>query len=242
MFETAKEHYLEKHGFEAMHLKAVLFDMDGVLYDSMPGHVYAWTKTVPLYGLSITPEEVYMNEGRTGTGTIEYLYEKELHKQVTKAEMEHIYEKKCEFFNSLPEAKVMPGASELLQKVKQDGLTRVLVTGSGQKSLINRLEHSFPNAFTKDKAVTSYDVTHGKPNPEPYLKGLEKGGVQPYEAIVVENAPLGVRAGVAANIFTIAVNTGTLKDEDLLKEGANLLFHSMQELCDNWEKLYEVLK
>lgn len=242
MFETAKENYLKKHGFEAMHLKAVLFDMDGVLYDSMPGHVYAWTKTAPLYGLSITPEEVYMNEGRTGTGTIEYLYEKELHQHATKAEMEHIYEKKCEFFNSLPEAKIMPGASELLRKVENAGLTRVLVTGSGQKSLIDRLEHSFPNAFTRDKAVTSFDVIHGKPAPEPYLKGLEKGGVRPNEAIVVENAPLGVRAGVAAGIFTIAVNTGTLKDEALLNEGANLLFPSMQALCDNWEALYKTLQ
>lgn len=242
MFETEKEIYLKKHGFEATHLKAVLFDMDGVLYDSMPGHVYAWTRTAPLYGLSITPEEVYMNEGRTGTGTIEYLYEKELHKHATKEEMEHIYEKKCELFNSLPKAKVMPGARELLEKVAKDRLTRVLVTGSGQKSLIERLEHSFPHAFTKDKAVTSYDVTHGKPDPEPYLKGLEKAGVRPNEAIVVENAPLGVRAAVAAGIFTIAVNTGTLKDEALLNEGANLLFPSMQALCDNWESIFETLR
>lgn len=242
MFKTAKENYLKKHGFEEMHLKAVLFDMDGVLYDSMPGHVYAWTKTAPLYGLSITPEEVYMNEGRTGTGTIEYLYEKELHKHATKAEMEHIYEKKCEFFNSLPKAPIMPGASELLKKIEVQGLTRVLVTGSGQRSLIDRLEHSFPHAFTQDKAVTSFDVVNGKPNPEPYLKGLEKAGVKPYEAVVIENAPLGVRAGVAANVFTIAVNTGTLSDEKLLNEGANLLFHSLQELCDNWDQLYGILK
>lgn len=242
MFTTEKENYLKRHGFEAIHLKAVLFDMDGVLYDSMPGHVYAWTRTAPLYGLSITPEEVYMNEGRTGTGTIEYLYEKELHKPATKAEMEHIYEKKCELFNSLPKAKIMPGADELLKKVEKDNLIRVLVTGSGQKSLIERLEHDFPHAFTKDKAVTSYDVEHGKPDPEPYLKGLEKAGVKPNEAVVIENAPLGVRAGVAAGIFTIAVNTGTLTDDALLNEGANLLFPSMQTLCDNWEKIVTTLQ
>lgn len=225
-----------------MHLKAVLFDMDGVLYDSMPGHVYAWTKTAPLYGLSITPEEVYMNEGRTGTGTIEYLYEKELRKHATQEEMDEIYAKKCEFFNSLPKAKIMPGAKELLQKIENQGITRVLVTGSGQRSLIDRLDHSFPHAFTREKAVTSFDVTHGKPDPEPYLKGLSKAGVHQNEAVVVENAPLGVRAGVTAGIFTIAVNTGTLKDEALLAEGADLLFHSLQELCDNWQKLYDTLK
>ena len=47
---------------------------------------------------------------------------------------------------------------------------------------------------------------------------------------------------VAAGVFTIAVNTGPLPDEALLSQGANLLFHSMQEFCDEWENVYEVLK
>ena len=86
--------------------------------------------------------------------------------------------------------------------------------------------------------VTSFDVKYGKPNPEPYLMGLKKAGVEPWEGIVVENAPLGVEAGVAAKIFTIAVNTGPLPDQVLLDAGANLLFHSMQELRDNWEEIH----
>ncbi len=240
--KEATQRYLQSHGYEAMHLKAVLFDMDGVLYDSMPLHVKAWTMITPLYGLSMTPEEVYMNEGRTGGGTIEYLFERELHKHATKEDMEKIYEKKCEVFNTFPTAPEMPGAASLLKKVKEDGITRVLVTGSGQHSLLNRLEHSFPGAFDAQHAVTSFDVTHGKPAPEPYLKGLMKAGAQPWEAIVVENAPLGVRAAVAANVFTIAVNTGTLPDKALLDEGANLLFHSLKELDENWENIYQVLR
>lgn len=85
--------------------------------------------------------------------------------------------------------------------------------------------------------VTAYDVKFGKPNPEPYLMGLKKAGIAPNEAVVVENAPLGVKAGVAAGIFTIAVNTGPLPNNALLDEGANLLFNSMQELADNWTVL-----
>ena len=90
--------------------------------------------------------------------------------------------------------------------------------------------------------VTAFDVKYGKPNPEPYLMGLQKAGVKPNEAIVVENAPLGVQAGVAANIFTIAVNTGPLPDSVLLCEGANLLLHSMQELSDKWPELLKSFK
>ena len=135
----------------------------------------------------------------------------------------------------------MPGAYELIQQLQADGITPVLVTGSGQYSLFERIDRVYHGMFAHDKMVTAYDVRHGKPNPEPYLMGLQKAGVQPNEAIVVENAPIGVQAGVAAGIFTVAVNTGPLKPEVLLNEGANLLYPSMQALCDGWQELKRYL-
>ena len=65
------------------------------------------------------------------------------------------------------------------------------------------------------------------------------GGLQPWEAIVVENAPLGVRAGTAANIFTIAVNTGPLDEQVLRDAGADLVFPTMPALCDSWENIFK---
>ena len=67
--------------------------------------------------------------------------------------------------------------------------------------------------------------------------GLEKAGVKPEEAMVVENAPLGVRAAVAAGIFTIAVNTGPLPEDALISEGANTLFASMTALAHHFNQL-----
>lgn len=69
----------------------------------------------------------------------------------------------------------------------------MVVTGSGQVSLIDRLNHNFPSVFRRDLMVTSFDVKYGKPNPEPYLMGLQKAGIQPWEGLVVENAPLGYK-------------------------------------------------
>ena len=80
--------------------------------------------------------------------------------------------------------------------------------------------------------VTALDVKLGKPNPEPYLMGLRKLNVAPNEAMVVENAPLGIQAGVAAGVFTVAVNTGILAKNDLLAAGANLVFDNMLQLLD----------
>ena len=122
------------------------------------------------------------------------------------------------------DGKAMTGAAEVLAAVKATGLQTLVVTGSGQHSLINKLEHTYPGCFTREKMVTAFDVKYGKPHPEPYLMGLQKAGVHANEAFVVENAPMGVEAGVAAGIFTIAVNTGPLPDKVLLDAGADLLY------------------
>ena len=97
------------------------------------------------------------------------------------------------------------------------------------------------NIFQEHLMVTAFDVKYGKPNPEPYLMAIKKAGINPNQAIVIENAPLGVQAGVAAGIFTVAVNTGPLPDSALLEQGANLLFHSMNEFSDNWKNLFNAL-
>lgn len=242
MFETAKKKYLKKHGFEATRLKAVLFDMDGVLFDSMPNHAYSWSHAMTQFGLHITPEEAYMHEGRTGAGTIDILARRCWGREATEEEKQKIYKAKSDLFSQCPEAKKMPGAQELLEKVKAAACARIVVTGSGQLSLLDRLDHNFPDIFCRELMVTSFDVKYGKPNPEPYLMGLQKGHIEPWEGIVVENAPLGVQAASAARIFTIAVNTGPLPDHVLLDAGADLLFPSMQALCDNWEDILETFR
>jgi len=115
-------------------LKAVLFDMDGVLFDSMPYHSEAWHKVMKSHGLTLSREEAYMHEGRTGASTINIVFQRELGREATQEEIESIYQEKSVLFNSYPEAKPMPGAWELLQKVKKDGLIPMVVTGSGQLS------------------------------------------------------------------------------------------------------------
>ncbi len=240
MYQQQIDDYLAKYGFGAFVPKAVLFDMDGVLFDSMPYHAACWAETSKKYGLPMTVEEVYMHEGRTAESTINVLTQREWGRDATPEEVKTLYAEKCRVFNECPEAKKMDGANEVLAAVKALGLKIGVVTGSGQLSLLERLTTNYPGYFTKELIVSSDDVKQGKPSPEPYLMGLEKAGVEPWEAIVVENAPLGVRAAVAANIFTIAVNTGPLADHLLLDEGASLLFPNMYELAKNFEKVTKI--
>ncbi len=237
MFEESIEKYLRQRGHKALRLRAVLFDMDGVLFNSMPYHAQAWHDTLAEFGHQLSCEEAYLHEGRTGASTINVVYQRELGRDATDEEVQAIYQAKTAAFNRYPEAKPMPGAREVMEQMKAEGLFCMLVTGSGQSTLIDRLNTNYPGIFSPQLMVTAFDVKYGKPNPEPYLMALQKGGLRPEEAMVVENAPLGVRAGVGAGIFTIAVNTGPLPDEVLLAEGANLLLPSMQSLRDNWEQI-----
>ena len=160
-------------------VRAVLFDMDGVLFDSMPNHAYAWSHAMTQFGLAMTAEEAYMNEGRTGSGTIDILAQRFWGRSATEEEKQRIYAAKSALFNTLPEAKPMPGARDLLGMVKRAGKQIVLVTGSAQVSLLEHLEHHFPGCFRRELMVTGFDVKHGKPHPEPYLMGLQKAGIQP---------------------------------------------------------------
>lgn len=238
MYQKAIQQYLQQQSSSKINLKAVLFDMDGVLFDSMSYHAESWHKIMTKHGYEFSKEEAYMHEGRTGAGTINIASQRQFGRDATQEEIETIYKEKAETFNAYPNPRAMAGALELLNEIKKAGLTTMVVTGSGQHSLLERLEQNFPDIFCRELMVTAYDVKYGKPNPEPYLMALQKGGIRADEAIVVENAPLGVEAAVAANIFTIAVNTGPLENEVLLDSGANLLFGSMKELQENWSDLY----
>lgn len=235
--DEAIKTYLAKTNQRIFRPKAVLFDMDGVLYDSMRFHAHAWKEVADKYHLKAEESDFYLYEGRTGASTLDILYQRTFGRNATEEEIHCLYEEKSALFRAYNDGEAMPGAAEVLAKVKAAGLQRIVVTGSGQRSLIDKLEHTYPGIFEREKMVTAFDVKYGKPHPEPYLIGLQKAGVEANEAIVVENAPLGVQAGVAAGIFTIGVNTGPLADRVLREAGANLLFPSVGVLAQNIEEI-----
>ncbi|MDR2233445.1 MAG: HAD-IA family hydrolase [Tannerella sp.] len=225
--------FLMERQYPPFNLKAVLFDMDGVLFDSMPNHSLSWHQVMATRGFEFSIEDAYMNEGRKGPDTIRRTLLKH-GLTVSDEEIKAFYQEKTESFNLLQEPGLMPGSYELLQKVVNDNIIPVLVTGSAQSSLLDRLQLAFPGIFTKEHMVTAFDVEHGKPHPESYLQALKKCSLQPWETVVVENSPLGTESAHRAGLFVIVVNTGPLPDEILWESGANILFSSMLELNESW--------
>ncbi|MCM1520363.1 MAG: HAD-IA family hydrolase [Lachnoclostridium sp.] len=234
--------YLRRTGHQHFDPKAALIDMDGTLYDSMRNHSAAWYRLVTELGIEATQDEFYLYEGRTGASTINLIFNRTYGRDATSQEIEELYHRKTVYFTELPAVKPMDGAAEMLGVLEDYNITRVLVTGSGQRTLIDRLNNDFPGAFAEDKMITSRDVTKGKPDPEPYLMAMKRAGAQPWQSIVIENAPIGVEAGVRADAFTIGVNTGPIPRQVLEEVGADIVFDSMRELAESMPVLLDSLK
>ncbi len=221
-------------------LKAVLFDMDGILYDSMKNHAYTWQESFKKWGINFPLYNSYMNEGRTGEATIKMAFEEHLNRQATAQEIKDLYDYKTKLMLETPSAEIFPKMQDSVLKTMNAGIKVVVVTGSRQPILLERLKKDYN--INNENIISGFDVIHGKPHPEPYLLGLEKAGCKAEEAVVVENAPMGVESSVAAGIYTIGINTGILKPEELSSRGAAAVYPDTISFATEWKKTIDSIK
>lgn len=211
-------------------MKGYFFDMDGTLLDSMPNHAKAWEKVMAQYGIRFAPRDCYINEGRTSRDVIRLLADRQ-GVAIADDQLDEIYQAKTAAYRQMGERVPVAGVGELLQYLARDPSNQIwVVTGGGQLDLYEQLEQLFPGIFRREYMITAFDVTHGKPSAEPYLKAWKKSGLQKEQCCVIENAPLGIQSGKAAGLFTIGVNTGILTCDDLHQAGADEVFATMQDL------------
>lgn len=222
-------------------LKGIFFDMDGVLFDSMPLHAKSWIKALGEYGIDLPEQEPYLNEGSTAFYTVQKMFKKYLNKESSLEITEEIKNRKHDIMGNMPKSEIMLQMPELLKEITAQNIDCWVVTGSAQSILIDRLERVFNGSLQRHKMITAHDVEIGKPNPEPYLKAMLKSGYGIHQSIVVENAPLGVESAKAAGLFTIAINTGPLDPNVLVEAGADLVFSGSEELKENWPTIFEII-
>ncbi|PYX50986.1 MAG: HAD family hydrolase [Acidobacteria bacterium] len=191
-----------------IHCAALLFDLDGVLINSTPAVARVWSGWAIEHGFD--PEEVVARaHGRPSLTTIrDYLpsanHELE-NREVERREIEDLE-------GVIP----LPGALDLLDSLPPDRWTIVTsCTRALAEVRIRAARLPLPK-----RMITSNDITHGKPNPEPYLKGAALLGFPAPECIVVEDVPAGVRAGKAAGARVIGFKT-TVQESLLQEAGAS---------------------
>lgn len=164
--KSAVQHFMDSHSYTRFEPKAALVDMDGVLYDSMPLHASAWYDMVTAHGIKATRDEFFGYEGMTGAATINLLFEREYGRTATPDEIAALYKEKTENFLAQGEVPLMKDADRMLDIFRQEDIECVLVTGSGQTTLIERITHDYPGAFKPENFITSKSVAHGKPDPD----------------------------------------------------------------------------
>lgn len=221
--------------------RLVLLDMDGVLVDSMPIHDYAWRTAADKYKLKYEKGEFFRAEGMKGRDTISLLYRKTYDAEPTEDFIEEVYGYKTHLFEERQAEllRPIPHVHDLILYLKEvRGIDLAVVTGSTTANALSRTGTYFEGLFTEEQLITADKVERGKPDPEPYLRGMSLTGHSAGETLVVENAPLGVRSAVAAGAFTVAVTTGPIPEEFLRCEGANLIFPNMRALLAWWRVTY----
>ena len=205
--------------------EAFLFDMDGVITDSMPTHCEAWRRVFESCGIVVTREEILMREGEKGLITLKTLLERNGSRPSPK-DLNSLLDTKETIFRSLPRPEIFSGAEELVMALRGKGKKLALVTGT---SLIEARDNVPPDLFRCfDGVVTGDQVHNGKPDPEPYVRALEKLGASRADSLVIENAPYGIQSAKGAGLRCIAVTTSLPAGE---LKGADKIVNDMNELC-----------
>ncbi|MCK5243111.1 HAD family phosphatase [bacterium] len=207
-------------------IAAVIFDMDGVIINGMPYHAQAWKETFQAVGLHITLEEVYEREGEAGTAAVAHFL-KERDVNASLSEVEALICKKETRYKEIVQVEVFEGASELLVELQTRGKRLALVTGTARHELEISLPQEIKAKF--EIIITGDAVEKGKPDPEPYQRALSALRLTPEQAIVIENAPLGIQSARAAGLRCLAVET-SLACERL--SGAELCFPNISVLSE----------
>lgn len=208
-----------------MIINAVLFDFDGVIANTLTYHVQAWQQVFAAHGVEILAEDVCLLEGQLAEEIGRQLAEQK-GVSLTENMLREMVRQKRAIYNQITQAMVYPAARRLIDYLKENALKIALVTGALRQNVETVTGKEFLTQF--DAIIAGNDVARTKPHPDPYLAAAEKLNVPPEECLVIENAPLGIRAARLAGMFCIALKT-TIRDDAQLSE-ADLIVDDIADL------------
>jgi HAD superfamily hydrolase (TIGR01509 family) len=194
--------------------KGVIFDMDGVLIDSMPFHAEAMRIAVKeITNREISKKNIYLLEGLPGSKLVEEIFRREkIDGGIDHKTIKTISKRKTEIFKAIQKSKAINGAKELIEELKACKCLKVVVSGSSKEEIESILDENIGSSGF-DFIISGDDLKEGqgKPDPAPFQTALDRMKIEPSQAIVVENSPLGVKAAHNAHIpFIVTLNNTPL--------------------------------
>ncbi|ODS35664.1 MAG: hypothetical protein A7316_03500 [Candidatus Altiarchaeales archaeon WOR_SM1_86-2] len=210
--------------------KAVIFDLDGVIIDSMPFYYKAWKEAFETVGVNVSEEEIYMREGEKREITAKEIFKEHKGYEPDDDLIRAIVKRKEEAYHRIFKSKIFPGIVELLNLLKAKNIKLGLVTGSVTKT-IEEFKSKTTIFSLFDVIVTGGETKTGKPSPEPYLKAVEKLLIPARNCYVIENAPLGIKSAKSASLTCFAVKgSSPLSTRKLKSAGADFVYKDIKEL------------
>ena len=184
-------------------VRGVIFDLDGVLADSMPSHVAAWREAFDrVAGLKVSEYEIYLLEGMRGKELIERVFQA---KGIGDDSLsDRVAEEKNRIFRQTKNIGRFEGAKALVESLS---CRKAVVSGSSKEDVHSTLAHAGLDHF--DLVMTADDVEKGKPDPGSFIEAARRLGLERQDAVVIENAPLGARAANNASIACYIVLNNT---------------------------------
>lgn len=213
-------------------LKAVIFDMDGVIADTNPHHQIAWRKYYEQHGRTLSDAEfVEYVSGKHNRAILGHLFPDQ---SVDVADFDRLAYEKEALFREIyaPDIIAVPGLVAFLTTLKEHGIKTAVATSAPVENLDFVMDALELRPFF-DELLHEKLVTRPKPDPEIYLKAMAMLGVSPEESIVFEDSMTGVKAGRAAGALVVGVATTHTIDE--LAEVTNDVITDFTEMT--WERL-----
>jgi beta-phosphoglucomutase len=185
-------------------LKAVIFDMDCVITNTMPDHYAAWKTILKKEGLDVSHYDIYSREGQQGLRSVRELFAQyDIPYDDDRAR--RILKEKEELFKRTVKIRFITGARTFLKTLRRIQMPLALVTGTSRHEFERMLPDSIKQLF--DVVVTGTDVKHGKPHPEPFRTALRRLKIPGDKAVAIENAPFGIQSAKQAGIQCLALET-----------------------------------
>ena len=217
-----------------MKKNAVIFDMDGVIFDTERVYMNIWIKVYKEHGFEMTPEIYKTLIGRDKPSLIKMMKERYGHRY----DGQEIF-KECEaYLKKAIDAGQVPvkeGALEIFKYLKKNNFKMAIATSSPRNKLDMQLKiHDLEKVF--DAIICADDVTESKPNPEIFLVSAKKLNANIDECIVIEDSPAGIKAAYNAGITAIHVEDLVKADDDI-KKYSDKQFKNLMEVQEYISKM-----
>jgi HAD superfamily hydrolase (TIGR01509 family) len=216
-------------------MKALIFDLDGTLIDSVYAHVFAWQRALDEAGLPIVGWRIHRRIGMSG-GIFARAVAREAGRPLSDEEAEAVQRRHGELFRELlPDRRPLPGAIDLLAFLRSEGIPHGIATSGRHPEIDASLEAL---GIPGDTVVVDRgDVLRAKPEPDLFLACQERLGVDTRDCYVVGDAVWDLLAARRAGMLSVGLLTGGYGEDELLAAGAFRVYRGADELRDSIDEL-----